>query len=339
MRSPFVISINRVKYEITYQIPGLSFLIDKINHAPLNPQVKGNLLSLIYPIGTTRTYYKINDGDMDQNLRQEILKEYQRLTGEDVSKIVLFAMTNGRGETFLLPEFFKLTELQKAVMLFHESMWNLQVDISYPDMVNLEMATEAYFNAPTDPQIFFNFFDLLGRMLSLKKPTPEVLLQSAFYYTFLLHPPEHPQVETVLLSKVFDFDFLNCYRENQGSGAGQDLADCSKMLQTQLMTSPPQTLNMFDRAILSVLNDGGFKGFLCFTQDYQDRHDQSLFDKDVYAWMNKAAFQTDGPLWQADENMPITYAPYTAASKIFKISEGPVRWGALAVCYAPLFGM
>ncbi|MBS1971345.1 MAG: hypothetical protein JSU04_13640 [Bdellovibrionales bacterium] len=315
------------------EVPGLALLINKINQAPLNPQIKGSLLSLIYPSGSSRTYYQISEKDLTTSQHQDLIEEYRRLTGEPESNLVLFGMTNDKAETFLMPEFYKLNEIQQATILFHESLWNLQVEISYDQMVDMEMAAEAYFTNPYDQEAIFDFYDKLGRMLSLKSPVPEVLLQAGFYYTFMQHPPEHPQRQSLPISEVLYFDFLQCYQSRAGDA--QNLPDCSKRLQATLMVAGTQRdLTLFERALLNVLNDVNFKGFLCLRESYPSDIRQSLFDSDISGWMKKTTIDTV-ELWQENDNLSSNYFPYKSMNKLFKIYEGDKYWGSLGLCYVP----
>jgi hypothetical protein len=133
------------------QISGLQKLVDFTNNLEvLSLADRGELLRAIMPT-EKRRYYNVDDQWLNSNEAKRILNEYRQLKGID-EELYLGALTDTfTGRTFLLPSFHRLaTESQKAAILFHEAYWILHPEATYQEVINTEMAFQAYLENPQD---------------------------------------------------------------------------------------------------------------------------------------------------------------------------------------------
>jgi hypothetical protein len=309
-------------------IPGLQTLLHKIQEMPANPQVKSDLLSLIYPVVGARQYYKLAAADVSSEVHRQILTEYSKLFNLRTQNLVLYAMTNQQGQTFLLPEFEKLNDIQQAAILFHEALWNLKVNIPYGDVVSAEIAAEGYFRDPKNPEAVLNFFAKLSQLLGQPTPRPEILLQAALNFDMMSPSSRVLNPMGVSLLSVLGKDFFQCYQDR--SATPQNLPDCTKLLQTRLMTSSQPLKDLFPQALLAVLNNNPEKVFLCL-KSLDSYRTTERFETDLDGWLQSATVNA-GIFWQEYDILPPSYAPYSQINKMFKIYDGNTYWGALGIC-------
>lgn len=147
------------------ETPGLNLLKTVVMNIPLASYYKGQLQRAIYPVGD-RVYYKINTSDLSESTKLELLKSYREVLNNSLDtpdEIAFFGVTAGK-ETFLLPEFFLLNEIQQAAILFHEALWVINPKLSYAEVVDAEIKMENFIqsNGPnynTYDQDLFSVFN------------------------------------------------------------------------------------------------------------------------------------------------------------------------------------
>lgn len=154
------------RQSISYEkIPGLSFLLNKVNGLVISPSDKARLTKLFLTIGK-RKYYSVDEGKFDKEFRQELIEKYSKLMGIPADNVTLFAVTDRSSwETFLLPEFYKLKEVEQAAILFHESLWLLREELTYSEVVWTETVAQAYFQEPQSAERFYDFHLQLSTLL------------------------------------------------------------------------------------------------------------------------------------------------------------------------------
>lgn len=149
--------------EKALDIPGLQFLVNKINTLPVDETTKGNLILNIWAT-SSRKYYKVENSAVDPVERAAIIAEYSKLMKIPADNVALFAITSPEANaTLLLPEFYQLTRAEQAAILLHESLWIWKPNSTYHEVVSVEQAAQAYFEKRT-PTSFYDFVYNLGRV-------------------------------------------------------------------------------------------------------------------------------------------------------------------------------
>lgn len=153
--------------EAAQDIPGLQLLLQKTSDLQLTNQTKSVLLSNIYPV-KGRAYYRVDAAKYDEKVRQQITDNYTKMMSTPSNEhIVLFAVTDIESNaTFLLPEFYQLTEVEQATILLHETAWILNPKQTYEDIVELETSAQLFFQHPQDPQNIFRFYRNVTQVLN-----------------------------------------------------------------------------------------------------------------------------------------------------------------------------
>lgn len=169
-------------------IPGLDKLIAFINQANfLAPTIKQQIVNSLVP-SPQHIYYKAQEDQFDRRIQDALRKKFNKATGVPVNQLQLWAVTDvNNGMTFLLPEFYKLTETEQVVLLFHENYWlmhkqRLQEDYQskfryrvsdeeladvvdkalYENIVNTEMSFEAVFREPQNTLRVLKLLEYIG---------------------------------------------------------------------------------------------------------------------------------------------------------------------------------
>lgn len=126
------------------EIPGSGLYIDTINSLVPNSREATDLISLGLPIND-RVFYRILEEKMDETLMKRLLEEYERVSGVPLNKLAIFAITDIAAKTtYLLPSFYKLSEVEQAAILFHEAYWILKPDSTYAQVIEAEMAFQEF---------------------------------------------------------------------------------------------------------------------------------------------------------------------------------------------------
>src|SRR5262249_30077732 len=80
---------------------------------------------------------------------EAIKREYRIALRDERSDLVIFAITDPNSKTtFLLPEFDKLSTLEKQVILFHETIWVLYPSATYYQVARLDAYLQNYLKTP-----------------------------------------------------------------------------------------------------------------------------------------------------------------------------------------------
>jgi hypothetical protein len=144
------------------EVPGMEYLVQQVQKMDLTPTTRQQFMSLIYPT-TKRLYFQSDDSKLDSPQMQSLVEKYASLTNVPQKSVVIFALTDRfTSSTVLLPSFYKLQkDSERAALLLHEAAW-LNGPSSYKDVVQTEMATQAYFEkGELDPQVYYHFYDML----------------------------------------------------------------------------------------------------------------------------------------------------------------------------------
>jgi hypothetical protein len=126
------------------EIPGSRLYIDTINSLVENSREATLLISAGLPIAD-REFYRVLEERMDKTLMKRLLEEYERVSGVPQNKLAIFAITDIAAKTtYLLPSFYKLSEVEQAAILFHEAFWILKPDSNYAQVIEAEMAFQEF---------------------------------------------------------------------------------------------------------------------------------------------------------------------------------------------------
>jgi hypothetical protein len=162
-----------------YTVPGLSLLVDRILRMPLPDNVKGELLAAITP-SFARTYHQISSDKFDPATRVELVQIYAKLLNVKPAEVVIFAVTEpSTKKTMLLPEFFRLSEVEQAAILFHEALWIVNQRATYEQIIDIEQVAQAYFQAPNDRSYLLRMLYSLGVFVNqpMLPLVPAIILQ------------------------------------------------------------------------------------------------------------------------------------------------------------------
>lgn len=157
-------------------IPGMNLLLEAVKALPLPELEKGNLLKAVYPLGERR-YFSILNQDLDPNKETQLKKSYHQAIGGQIrlDELVVYSLTSDR-ESYLLPEFYYLSEVQQAAILFHESLWILNAKFDYRTIIDAEIKFERYL---TTRRPNYGFESDLFSVLNQVFDNPHLALMSA----------------------------------------------------------------------------------------------------------------------------------------------------------------
>lgn len=158
-------------------IPGLNYFVQKLAAAPLPPACLTAIYLNTYP-SLQRRYFKAKDGPEFKEVKKRLIATYASITHIPAEHLVLFAVTDpDTSATLLFPEFYKLTDVEQAAILFHESLWAGKYSLNYESVMIAEQAAQAYFLNPNDKETYFRFFSTIHSVL------PEHIGQYALLYS------------------------------------------------------------------------------------------------------------------------------------------------------------
>lgn len=145
-------------------IEGMSILIDTISRSYIGAESKFALLNSIVP-NAKRKYFQLENNTPNTETVRSILLEYQQNTGVNSNDLTLFALTNPTTKTtLLLPDFFSLSPVEKATILFHESMWIQGSIQTVEQMISLEYLFQQLLEKK-NPSSIFEFYEMLSPLL------------------------------------------------------------------------------------------------------------------------------------------------------------------------------
>ena len=140
------------------EVPSLKDLISTIDGFQfVSNSTKDDLENVLLP-SDEHKYYRVDANHFGPILQKRLLEEFRRVTHVPEQELTLYALTDtNQGITYLLPNFFKLSQLDQMTILFHESYWLIHPNTTYSDVVSAEMAFEAVLDHPQDQLRIFDF--------------------------------------------------------------------------------------------------------------------------------------------------------------------------------------
>ncbi len=136
------VKIQEDKFDVT-NLKSFQDLLVTINNRDLFSDRESVKLAAKTHPSASRVYKKADANWLSPEKEASLKAEYAKTVNISRENIVLYAVTSGV-TTVLLPNFFKLNELQQQVILFHENLWVLYPNEKYEDIVAIEIALENY---------------------------------------------------------------------------------------------------------------------------------------------------------------------------------------------------
>ncbi len=175
--------------------------IESIEDLPMS--LSSRLIDAIHP-SEQRTYIDLNN--IDRKLKQRLLSEYQRITSLDVSKIILFALTDTQSKTtYLLPEFYELTYKEQKSILIHEAAWILKPEANYKQIIAAEMRFQEYLEQPKNKITTYNFIKSIGGHIDVIQYALTTDLKYGYLDFALILDQKY-----ISIDKLFGQDFIEC---------------------------------------------------------------------------------------------------------------------------------
>ncbi len=159
----------KIRPEPMDQVPGLQTLTKAISGMPIDRENQGELLQAIFPLGE-RKYFRMNAADLGDDQRAELKRKYAKAVGAQAAaeELAIYAVTRG-SETYLLPEFFQLSETEQAAILLHEAVWVISPELPYATVIDLEVEFQNYLESNGTSYPFeVALFTKLGEVLESK---------------------------------------------------------------------------------------------------------------------------------------------------------------------------
>ncbi|NUN06177.1 MAG: hypothetical protein HUU57_10490 [Bdellovibrio sp.] len=196
------------------EIPGISYLLQKVTSMPIGQESKMKLLKMIFP-SERRKYYRVPEDQLDENLKRSLISIYANLANIPEDRVALFAMTHREAErTVLLPAFYQLTEVEQAAILLHEALWTYNYQLTYEQVVGVEQVAQAYFMDTHDASRYFQFYSSLGKVLEDRSLL--FVASVAFEQKDNLSKLEKNSLGHIRLESLFGKQFLMCLATSAG---------------------------------------------------------------------------------------------------------------------------
>lgn len=171
------------------QIPGLTEVSDLLAATDLlGAKTKQAYLAALTP-NPNRKYFKVKPSAFTNEVRARIMAEYKRVMPDITSEIALYAVTDTESRTtYLLPGFDHLNHIEKQAILFHEAYWIVNPKASYKNVINAEMAFQAYLENPNSMEQIIDWVLVTGGNSDLVKAAINIDLKnetlSDLYYSY-----------------------------------------------------------------------------------------------------------------------------------------------------------
>lgn len=157
------------------EVPGEAVYRQTISSLSGQGDSTSRLYSSGLPMGD-RKFYNILEDRMDDATMKRLIEEYARVVKQPSDDLTIFAITDiSNKTTYLLPNFYKLSENEQATILFHEAYWLLNPVADYAQVVNAEMIFQEFLELKEAGKYNHKLPRLLGKLLS----DPTLALRSA----------------------------------------------------------------------------------------------------------------------------------------------------------------
>lgn len=130
-------------------IPGMRETLEIVSSTTvLSSSDKSVLYDSLLPTDE-RKYYRVNNDYFDEETKNRLTDEYEKLSNTPRESIVIFAVTDTKRKiTYLLPGFYELSPIEQKTILIHEAYWLVKPFALYQDVIRAEVAAQKYLENP-----------------------------------------------------------------------------------------------------------------------------------------------------------------------------------------------
>lgn len=148
-------------------LPELRSLRNEIRKMNLNPKIEGALAAILSP-SFERKYLNVDSTHFDQSTLKTLKEIYRKIYKMENSDIIIYAVTDiSSNTTYLLPEFYKLSGVEKNVILLHEALWLMKPETTYKEITTMDLYSQNYFTKYSADSLF-TFVEALDNFLEVR---------------------------------------------------------------------------------------------------------------------------------------------------------------------------
>jgi hypothetical protein len=247
------------------EIPGTELYTKTILSLAGNGESKSKLFSSALPLGE-RKFYKILEDKMDKVVMDRLLEEYARVVKQSQNQLTIFAITDiAQNITYLLPSFYKLSEVEQAAIIFHEAYWILNPEADYAEVVAAESAFQKFVERKEAGNYDLGLPHLLGKLLK----DPKLPLETAY------QEDVRAQNSAGLINKNGEIKMSNLFENNESTCKESASNDFYK----RSMFGNSKYRNNFE--LTCVFSENNLQGLLLLSRKYP----QSFFLKELMKYL------------------------------------------------------
>lgn len=263
-------------------IPQLNELLYFLNNTDyLTPQTRVKYIKALMQ-SENRRYFKVKPETFTQEIRDRLIEEYSRVTKAGKDELTLFAITdNESGNTYLFPDYYKLTSSEQWAILFHEAYWIAHPDTTYEDIVDTEIKFQAYIEDQDSSVKLYRFI----KKISDQK---EILATSIAYdlnNKALIGPLENEKY--LPISYILGNEWIQYYKQTIKYADPTLLQNCYSLLQTHLFNlrlEHPKSM------LLQIIYDVALNNKLQYITEYKNWYESSDGKSEDYLIMHNPFF-------------------------------------------------
>lgn len=189
------------------EVPGLAYLARELDQFDVRGSQKKFFFESFVK-SSKRRFYQLPTSQVNPADLLELKKIYAEYLNVEVSKVAIFALTDQETKnTYLLDDFFRLSERQQAVLLFHEGLWVFSSQFDLARVIELERKFEEI-TLTRSNRLRFELVLTLGQEVGF----PFAAMGLAFQ-----------DLEQRDLLSVFPAEFFSCLAENAFMGISKSV--------------------------------------------------------------------------------------------------------------------
>ncbi len=232
------IYISSTALEITgpNKVPELKELVKYIGQTPyLSDTTKATLINALEP-SMNRKYYEVDRWRFTKKELAEIKAQYGNAMQIDAQHVHLYAVTDPANDaTYLLPDYYKLSQVDQEAILYHEAYWILHPTSNYTTVIESESAFEAFLENPYSSTNIMNWLATVGTTADELKAAIQFDLNTGALGGLLVNQNQIP------LEKLFGKQFFKCKEDEHKRGQGLNCTSDIEVHLTQLSQQYPSS--------------------------------------------------------------------------------------------------